>query len=137
MLTSVHIYASIIIQALTAAVFLLRIHALYRSRVILIILILICVVAVAIAIGLLAVPFHAEVVYATAMPGCNRLSTRAEGVRYAIVWTSVSVFDFVVAYLTLVKAWRAHKNSLSDLLYVFLRDGTSSTFSFSLTRALY
>ena len=74
--------------------FILRIHALYRSRVILILLLIICAVALAVAIvsaaslnhpshltpgqGLLAVPFHAEVVYATAMPGCNKLSTRAE-----------------------------------------------------------
>ncbi|VDC07327.1 unnamed protein product [Peniophora sp. CBMAI 1063] len=122
-LTDIHLYASIIIQALTAAVFILRIHALYRSRPILILLVLICIIALAVAIGLLAVPFHAEVVYATAMPGCNKLSTTAEGVRYAIVWTSVSVFDLAIAYLTLVKALRAHRHNLSDLWYVFMRDG--------------
>ncbi|VDB88866.1 unnamed protein product [Peniophora sp. CBMAI 1063] len=118
-----HVYASLAIQALTAAVFILRVYALYNSRNLVIGLVTFCVSVLIIAILLIVLPKHHDLVYPTALPGCNPLETHAEAVRFAIIWSCVSVFDLVVVGLTARKGWRAYSHSLSRLWYVFMRDG--------------
>ncbi|KZV72707.1 hypothetical protein PENSPDRAFT_750689 [Peniophora sp. CONT] len=118
-----HLYASLVIQALTAAVFVLRIYALYINRKLVIGLVSFCVAVFVLAVFIIALGKHEEIVYARALPGCNPLETHAESTHFAVVWSCVSAFDLVVVALTARKGWTAYYHSLSRLWYVFMRDG--------------
>ncbi|KZV72706.1 hypothetical protein PENSPDRAFT_337801 [Peniophora sp. CONT] len=122
-LRNFHLYAALVIQALTAAVFILRIYALYTNRKVVIGLVSFCVAVLVLAILMIALAKHEEVVYALALAGCNPLESHAESTRYAIIWSCVSVFDLSVMALTARKGWNTYTHSLSHLWFVFMRDG--------------
>ncbi|KAI0029568.1 hypothetical protein K488DRAFT_25677, partial [Vararia minispora EC-137] len=122
-----HFYITAAIQLMTALVFIMRVNALYQSRLVLGMLVAFTVGTIGIAIWAFAVPHPGSETthFILTVPGCNPLLRQAEALRLAITWSAVSVFDLIVFLLTLRKAIGARWQNPSALWYTFMRDGKS------------
>ncbi|KAI0029570.1 hypothetical protein K488DRAFT_88606 [Vararia minispora EC-137] len=122
---TVHFYASAALQVVVGIVFVLRIHALYRSRAVLASILLLGAGVVTVAVWASVSPHSGkvELMHANYLPGCNPLTTEYQGQRFAITWSGVVVFDVVVFILTILKTLKTHGWGRSTLWYTFFWDG--------------
>ncbi|KAH9856347.1 hypothetical protein C2E23DRAFT_722340, partial [Lenzites betulinus] len=126
-----HRFLSMAIQAIGAALMLLRTYALYgRDRRVLALLLLIIVVGAVSSIWLLVranssstptlAPSRATQI---GRMGCSVLLSQEEGFNTALAWTSILVFDATVFVLTLLQALKIGRAWRGGYIQLILRDG--------------
>ncbi|KAF8799557.1 hypothetical protein BYT27DRAFT_7201441 [Phlegmacium glaucopus] len=123
-LKAYHQYISTLIQAVIAAMLIMRIYALYRRN------IRILIFFVVIAAALLAVACWAgfggksepleDVLFET---GCGVSTSHYRALRMAISWTAQLAFDLLVFGMTLYRILTLPRMTHSNLLTIFMWDG--------------
>ncbi|KAI0246881.1 hypothetical protein BJV78DRAFT_94696 [Lactifluus subvellereus] len=115
----------VVIQVLVATLCIIRVHALYgRSRHVLGLLLVIYLTAIINTSVILTISRRTgneTALVASSIRGCNQITTASGGLYTALAWTGVLIFDSVIFFLTLYKAFTIGKGIF--LLDVIVRDG--------------
>ncbi|KAJ7212544.1 hypothetical protein GGX14DRAFT_84789 [Mycena pura] len=125
-LRSYHQYFALISQVLVAVMLILRTFALYeRNKAVLAFMIFVTLGAFAFALGILFTRNDDRSVSPRlAAFGCPVATTHSKGLRLAVAWSGMLVFDVMIFGLTLIKALRLSACRSGRLLTILIRDGS-------------
>ncbi|KAI0246878.1 hypothetical protein BJV78DRAFT_94089 [Lactifluus subvellereus] len=114
-----------VIQVLVATLCIIRVYALYgRSRRVLGLLLVIYITAIINTSVILTISHQTgtkTALVVSSIRGCNQITTASGGLYTALAWAGVLIFDSVIFFLTLYKAFTIGRGIF--LLDVIVRDG--------------